>query len=420
MQACRVAKLTDLAVREKTMARVPIPTSNQNITEETDQTEGLEDLREIDPLLVQQVVVNSTDWTVETLISQINKGNIELNPIFQRRDAWTATRKSAFIESLILGLPIPQIVLAERRESRGRYIVIDGKQRLLSLRQFVSSENDLQFERFSLIGLSVRPDLNNVSYDVFSQDGHWVREFSGFENQTIRTIVIKNWQDERVLYQIFLRLNTGSVPLSPQELRQALHPGPFVQFVDENSAQSPALRFILGNPRPDFRMRDAEILVRYFAFRFFGNQYRGNLKRFLDETCETLNRDWPQREADVLQKYNLFEEAVYITAQIFETNAFRKWKDGRFENLFNRAVFDIMVYYFSIPEVASKIVDRESEILAAFVNLSRDDYEFIEALETTTKSLRATRLRFERWRDALARILGVDIPVPVPELAAEV
>ena len=399
------------------MARAPIRHYDLFINEEDDQTEGLEDLQDIDPLLVQEVVVNSTDWTTETLISQINKGNIELDPTFQRRDAWTGKRKSAFIESLILGLPIPQIVLAERRDSRGQYIVIDGKQRLLSLRQFVSPRDDLVFERYALSGLSVRSDLNGIDYEQFSTSGRFIREFNGFENQTIRTIVIKNWQDERVLYQIFLRLNTGSVPLSPQELRQALHPGPFVQYVDQTSASSAALRFILGNTKPDFRMRDAEILVRYYAFRYFAAHYRGNLKRFLDETCENLNESWAEREGQIRERYEQFENAVYWVSQIFNEDAFRKWKDGRFERLFNRAIFDIMSFYFSLPEVLAVVAGREEAVKAAFIELSRNDPAFVDSLETTTKSTRSTRLRFERWANTLSQVLNIELPVPVPEVA---
>ncbi|HFR4125238.1 TPA: DUF262 domain-containing protein [Yersinia enterocolitica] len=82
---------------------------------------------------VGDAVVFSTDWTTETIINQISKGTIDLNPNFQRRDAWTQEEKSKFIESLILGFPIPPIVLALNKNIRGKYIVLDGKQRLLSI-----------------------------------------------------------------------------------------------------------------------------------------------------------------------------------------------------------------------------------------------------------------------------------------------
>ena len=103
-----------------------------------------------------------------------------------------------------------------------------------------------------------------------------------FENRTIRTVVIRHWQHDTVLYHIFLRLNTGSVQLSPQELRNALHPGPFADFIDQRSADSPMLRRILGVNKPDFRMRDAELLLRYYAFRNFLSEYKGSMKDFLD------------------------------------------------------------------------------------------------------------------------------------------
>lgn len=98
--------------------------------------EGLEDLNlKLEQL--QNAVLWGTDWTAETIVSQIKKGRIELNPKFQRREAWDDKRKSAFIESLICGFPIPQIILAEGKTKNDPYIVIDGKQRLLSLRRFL-------------------------------------------------------------------------------------------------------------------------------------------------------------------------------------------------------------------------------------------------------------------------------------------
>src|SRR5438874_2172043 len=106
---------------------------------------------QLDPALVSQAVVAATDWTTETLINQLRRGNIALNPRFQRRDAWTTDRKSRFVESLILGLPIPQIVLAERAGEKGRYIILDGKQRMLSLMQFAGIWTEgSQYNKFAL------------------------------------------------------------------------------------------------------------------------------------------------------------------------------------------------------------------------------------------------------------------------------
>ena len=140
-------------------------------------------------------VVTASDWTTQTILLQLEKGNIDLNPSFQRRQAWRSTRKSQFIESLILGIPVPQLVLAERKQKRGSYIVIDGKQRLLSLAQFASRGNN-EFEPFRLSGLKIREDLNGKSLEDFELDPRLDDDLTSLENQTIRTVVIRNWSDE--------------------------------------------------------------------------------------------------------------------------------------------------------------------------------------------------------------------------------
>lgn len=251
---------------------------NNFVGEVPNTGEGIEDLERLDPSTIAQSVLSGNDWTTETIIRQINKGNIILNPRFQRRDAWEPERKSKFIESLILGLPVPQLVLAESKTQKGSYIVIDGKQRLLSVRQFSSMLDDTSFPQLRLKGLTLRPDLINKSLTELANDPQFYDDLTSFENQPIRTVVIRNWPNESFLYNVFLRLNTGSVPLSTQELRQALHPGVFVDYADETSADSPALRDLLKIKKPDFRMRDVELLVRYFAFKNFLGLYNGDLK----------------------------------------------------------------------------------------------------------------------------------------------
>src|SRR5262249_40040090 len=145
-------------------------------------------------------------------------------------------------------------VLAERLERPGHFFVIDGKQRLLALRQFyagLAEATDEGFEPLHLTGLTILEELKGS--DLGDVQTKRADLFDAFENHTIRTVVIRNWEVEDFLYTLFLRLNTGSVPLSPQELRQALVPGPFVDFVDVASGESPGLRFLLGNRGPDRR-----------------------------------------------------------------------------------------------------------------------------------------------------------------------
>src|SRR4051794_16137985 len=116
------------------------------ITEEfpSDEVEGFgeseEDLASLSADDAYSATVSASDWTAETLLRQIERGNIDLDPAFQRREAWSTVKQSRFIESLIVGLPIPQLVLAERRGSKGRFLVLDGKQRLISMRKFMDGK----------------------------------------------------------------------------------------------------------------------------------------------------------------------------------------------------------------------------------------------------------------------------------------
>ncbi|CAI0827772.1 DUF262 domain-containing protein [Serratia quinivorans] len=374
-----------------------------------DQAENEHDL-ETDALDFSSAVVSSTDWTTETIINQINKNNIELNPEFQRRDAWSRPRKSNFIESLILGLPIPQLVLAERKDKRGAYIVLDGKQRLLSIRQFASDKDDKFYRPLKLLSLEIRKDLNGKGIDDLRNDPLYVDDISSFENQPIRTIVIKNWPSEEFLYHVFLRLNTGSVQLAPQELRQALHPGLFVSYIDKVSSDNSALREILKIDRPDFRMRDNELLLRHIAFKNFIEIYSGNLKAFLDNACKSLNSSWDITEPivqDQIENFNLAHERV---KEIFEVNSYRKFYAGYFEVKFNRAIFDIMTGAFSIPDVRTRSMGREKEIKNAFQELCTNNYEFLSSIETTTKSLTSTYTRFHTWYTKINEILGGGCP----------
>jgi len=370
-----------------------------------------EDLGTVDPAQFGRAIVSGTDWTADTIVSQLGKGNLDLDPTFQRRDAWTQARKSKFIESIILGLPIPQLVLAEAQDSKGNFIVIDGKQRLLSLQQFAGLNLEEGISPLVLKGLTVRKELNGKTFENLRNEPRFRPLLSAFENQAIRTVVVRNWQNEKLLYIIFHRLNTNSLPLSPQELRQALHPGEFLQFLVKKSEKSTGLQKVLGLKKPDFRMRDAELLLRYFAYKNFSADYAGSLKDFLDATCRTLNRTWGQRRDEIQVQTDEFEHAIDATFRIFgDRSAFRKWDGKQFEPRFNRAVFEIMIFYFSQKGVRKEALKRKTRVVRAFQSLCENKSQFMKSLETTTKSLKSTSTRFSAWGRALQN-LGLSVQI---------
>jgi hypothetical protein len=359
-------------------------------------------------------VIWGTDWTAETVNNQLTRGNIDLFPKFQRRDAWSNKQKSRFIESLILGLPVPQIILAEKKDKKGKYIVIDGKQRLLTIRKFFSEKDDDEFKPLRLGGLDILTNLNGKTYKRIKGNSDFENEVNSLENQSIRTTIIKNWPNEEFLFTVFLRLNTGSIKLSPQELRQALHPGPFIDFADEFSITSDAIKEMLNLTKPDYRMRDVEIVIRYFANKYFLSQYDGNLKKAFDSTVNLLNESWSTDESKIKADAKNLDQAITFTIDLFgsKKHAFSKWNGTEFQSNFNRAVFDIMVFYFSVPEILDEASGKKIEILDKYKWLCVNDDEFRTSFEHTTKSIDNTFKRITTWGESLAEILTTQITIP--------
>jgi hypothetical protein len=391
------------------------PNGQAAFFDEDPASENEDDLEVSSPAALSTAVVTGTDWTAETLLRQLDRGNIELNPRFQRRETWDDARKSTFIESLILGLPIPQLVLAERTDQRGSYIVIDGKQRLIALRRFAAIEGDKAVDDFAPLHLSkleVRRDLEGMSLADLQDAPDHIEDVSAFENQTIRTVVVRAWPDENFLFRVFLRLNTGSMQLSPQELRQALHPGPFVDFADDRSARSEPIRKALKLTRPDFRMRDVELLIRFFGFSKFLDGYNGNLKQFLDATCGSLNDRWDSEEEQILATADACDQAITAGMEIFGDAAFRRFSAENARVPFNRAVFDVVTFYFRQPEIRSIALAKPSDVVNAFNDLCTNDNAFLESITSTTKSIPATHTRLAHWGRSLAGTLGIEIPIP--------
>jgi hypothetical protein len=372
-----------------------------------------EDDLDTDQKIFSQAVIWGTDWTVETINNQLKKGNIQLNPKFQRRNAWNEEKKSKLIESLILGLPVPEIILAEVKDKKGKYIIIDGKQRLLSIRNFLASNTDDKFSRFKLRKLPVLEQLIGKSYSDFEKNNELQKFKEALDNQSIRTIIIKNWQKDSFLYTVFYRLNTGSLPLSPQELRQALHPGPFIDFAEQLSHDSKCVLKMLHLKEPDRRMRDVEIIITYFSFKNCINKYHGRFKKFLDDSVEELNNLWFERDKELESQAKELDEAIMATITIFgEKDAFSKYTKNEFQHKFNRAVFEIMSYYFSNPEIRIKALNYKIEIKNAYISLCMEDREFLASIEIATKDLDKVVKRFSAWGIELAKILEIEILIP--------
>ncbi|WP_420265187.1 DUF262 domain-containing protein [Candidatus Magnetominusculus dajiuhuensis] len=388
--------------------------------------ENQDDVKLRDVFENAKAVLWATDWTVDTILTQIKRGNIDMNPKFQRRDAWDQNRKSKYIESLILGLPVPQIILAEKKGKNKKtyYIVIDGKQRLLTLIQFclttqyLSETGEFKEDDFDPIkplklkNIDIK-ELNGLTYSDLISKPELYGYRTDFDNQSIRTTIIRSWPNEDFLYRVFYRLNTGSLPLSPQELRQALHPGRFLDYIDEFTNKSTIFRSLFNIKKPDRRMRDIELSIRFIAFKYYLADYKSDLKKHLDYVCKDLNDKWIYGENKIVNQLKELENAIEFTYKIFGKNKAFKRIDNR--GTINKAVYDIMVYYFSEYDIRKYITERKSKdaVVKEFNRLCEEDETFIGSIESSTKSTRSIVERISIWGKSLSKILNISLDIPM-------
>ena len=340
----------------------------------------------------KDAVVLNADWTIETINLQIKKGNIDLQPGFQRRVAWDDTRKSRLLESIVVGMPVPNIVLAENKDHRGRFIVIDGKQRLVAISEFLNGE-------YKLKGLDIRNDLNEKFFTELPTED---REY--LENATLRSTLIRNWKDQKFLYAIFFRLNSGSLPLSPQELRKALIGGNLLDAIEKYLLNSQSFKNVFGDVL-DKRMRDSELVLRFIAFERGLNIYPGNFKEFLDATTKYFESDWKNRGSEANQYFAKLDTALDLARAVFGQDAFKKWLGDRYERVINRAIFDCVARFFSDNKMVNVISGHEAVAANAFKAICQDR-DFKDSIEKTPKTVHATFHRIDTWGSALAISLG--------------
>lgn len=289
----------------------------QVVCEENEDTEILEvqsndnwyiDLYEEElETVVKEYDITSTpnDFNILTLFSLIDNGVIKMPP-FQRNYVWDEKRASKLIESIILGLPVPQVFLYE--QGKNNFYVIDGQQRLLSiyffvkqrfptpegrliLRQYLTGDtkidssilsDDHYFKNFKLkLPSSANNERNKLDKLKYETLGEYKNTFDIL--RTVRSIVIKQNEpdDDSSIYEIFNRLNTGGQNLSSQEIRMSMYYSPFYKKIIELNAQ-PKWRKILRQAQADVHFKDVEILLRAFAMLFEYKTYSSPMCRFLN------------------------------------------------------------------------------------------------------------------------------------------
>lgn len=388
------------------------------MTDNQDDITWMADTDESDLLSVSEynIAVNANDFNSITIASYMDNGAIRL-PFFQRHFIWERARASRLIESLILGLPVPQIFLYEK--SKNNFLILDGQQRLLSIYFFIKKRfpkkdaigmiresflregtlkpevlaDDNLFENFNL-KLPKTQDgkdnkFNSLNYETLGEHKQ------SFNLRPIRCITLKQNEprdDDSSMYEIFDRLNTGGVNLMPQEIRANLYHSEFYKYLYEWNKLS-SWRQLLNQGNEDPRMRDVELILRAMALLIEGHEkYKPSMASFLNSFS---------REASKFDN-----EHVILYDKVFKS--FFEINPSLPKELFTRgaklsiALFESVFVYACKPAIEAKGKVDPLKIEFDTIQQLAEDSKFNEYLQQGTTKKENIKQRLERAREVLS------------------
>lgn len=336
----------------------------------------------------QQVNYDTKEYPVEILVQKYIEGldddtNELFIPDYQREMAWNEARQSKFIESVLLGLPIPYIFVADIRDDENdeaRLEIIDGTQRIRTLTIFINNE-------LTLNELKKLKSLNGFTFN----DLPLARQ-RRFKRTTLRMIQLTENANEEVRRDMFERINTGSVELNDMEKRIGSMPGPFLDLIQELSKNSKFLE-LCSFPETAIRRREPqEFVLRFFAFlnkyEYF-NPSKVTIKEFLDEYLKQLNN---QEMLNSVTMSTEFESMLDFVEQYFP-KGFRQGKN--YAKTTTRIKFDSLSVGIALGLREKKDVQPKSTEW-----LNSEDFKKCTSGDGSSSKLKVTK-RIEYVRDQL-------------------
>lgn len=312
------------------------------------------------------------DYTVDTIINRV-KSEAFYVPKFQRNFVWSQRHASRFIESLLMGLPVPGIFLYKEQQT-GRHLVVDGQQRLRTLQYFY--EGVFLEKKFRLLG--VRPEWEGKSYDELSSS-----EQLKLDDSIVHATIFQ--QDEpketqKSLYFVFERINSGGIRLSPQEIRNCISDSPILDKVRALNGNA-NWREIFGEKR-NARLKDEELVLRALAMFDRRDKYASPMRDFLNEFAGDKTVSNPTIEKLEL----LFTDSIMICNQAMGKAAFRPIR------ALNAAVYEAVMV-----GIAERLSEDDTELdidqVRARYDILLKNTDFMKACERATATDESVKTR---------------------------
>ncbi len=344
------------------------------------------------------------DWNISTLRDKYEKGHVDLQPHYQREYVWELKPElpSRLVESLLLEIPVPPIYFGKMQG--GRLEVIDGQQRLTTLIKFVRNEFPLQ--RLQRMG-----SLNGKYFRDLSEE-HQAK----VEDAPIRSIVIDAGTNQNLRYEVFERLNRGSMGLNEQELRNCVYRGPFCDLLAELE-KDPVWRKIKGGDKPEPRFVEREMILRYLAFANRLGDYRGKLKGFLNDY---MGKYAPQGDADIKSHANQFRQTMHNVWVVFGEKSARLYNtgtedrptvEGKWEPKFSISALDIQASALA-GQNPGKVQERSEQIRELYVYYLLTQPQVRLAISRQPAGNSATKLRWTGFKSQVETILDGTVIEP--------
>lgn len=322
------------------------------------------------------------DYPVDALVKRLNSGAIEI-PKFQRGFVWTMPQSARFIESLLLGLPVPAVFLSKHPASQ-KLLVIDGQQRLTSLQYFYEGWFQVGSvkKEFQLRGVS--KDLEGKTYKTLSEEDR-----RRLDDSLLHAIIVNQvdpQDDQTGLYSIFERINTGGTPLQPQEIRACIYEGKFIALL-KTLAMNPLWQDIYG--ASSTRAKDQEMILRFLALYFDAASYKRPMKHYLNRFVAS-NREL--EKFDEAKIKGVFEPVVALAQKHLGPTAFRPVRNlnaALLDSVFVGLAKRLEKGAITKPEGLKPALDaimKNNEFEDAYTKSTTDEARVAKRLEMTTQA----------------------------------